>query len=144
MNIPKELYLFDDSGMAKWIRDEVSAAKKRKAMSDVTSRFVNKLTSDFELKTMSREFVQKSTEESTIWAMRNFQSWCDWREKQDNPVPKDLLECNDGEMLNRWLLLFVKETRRVDGKLFPSRTIDMLLSGLKHYQLEKIQFLSTF
>ena len=144
MNIPKEPYLFDDNGMAKWFRDEVSAAKKRKAMSDVTSRFVNKLTSDFELKIMSRRFVQKSTEKSTIWAVCNFQSWCDWREKQGNPIPKDLLECNNGEMLNRWLLLFVKETRRVDGKLFPSRTIDMLLSGLKHYQLEKIQFLLTF
>ena len=130
--------------MAEWIRHEVSAAKKIKAMSDVTSRFVNKLTSDFELKIMSRGFVQKSTEKSTIWVVRNFQSWCDWREKQGNPVPKDLLECNDGEMLNRWLLLFVKKTRRVDGKLFPSRTIDMLLSDLKRYQLEKIQFLLTF
>ena len=50
MNIPKEPYFFDDSGMAKWIKDEVSAAKKRKAMCDVTSRFGNKLTSDFELK----------------------------------------------------------------------------------------------
>ena len=26
-------------------------------------------------------------------------------------MPKDLLECNNGEMLNRWLSLFVKETR---------------------------------
>ena len=130
--------------MAEWIRHEVSAAKKIKAMSDVTSRFVNKLTSDFELKIMSKGFVQKSTGKSTIWVVRNFQSWCDWREKQGNPVPKDLLECNDGEMLNRWLLLFVKKTRRVDGKLFPSRTIDMLLSDLKRYQLEKIQFLLTF
>ena len=136
-NIPKELYLFDDGGMAEWIGDEIPAAKKRKAMSDVTSRFGNKLTSDFELKTMSKGFVPKSTEKSTIWAVRNFQSWCDWREKQGNPVPKDLLECNNGELLNRWLSLFVKETRRVDGKLFPSRTIDMLLSGLKRYRLEK-------
>ena len=123
--------------MAEWIGDEIPAAKKRKAMSDVTSRFGNKLTSDFELKTMSKGFVPKSTEKSTIWAVRNFQSWCDWREKQGNPVPKDLLECNNGELLNRWLSLFVKETRRVDGKLFPSRTIDMLLSGLKRYRLEK-------
>ena len=53
-NIPKELYLFDDGGMAEWIGDEIPAAKKRKAMSDVTSRFGNKLTSDFELKTMSK------------------------------------------------------------------------------------------
>ena len=42
-NIPKELYLFDDGGMAEWIGDGVSAAKKRKAMSDVISRFENKL-----------------------------------------------------------------------------------------------------
>ena len=33
-NVPKELYLFDDGGMAEWIADEVPAAKKRKAMSD--------------------------------------------------------------------------------------------------------------
>ena len=33
-NIPKELYLFDDSCMAEWIGDKVPAAKKRKAMSD--------------------------------------------------------------------------------------------------------------
>lgn len=85
-NVPKELYLFDDGGMAEWIADEVPAAKKRKAMSDVTSRFGNKLTSDFELKTMSKGFVPKSTEKSTIWAVRNFQSWCDWREKQVDPA----------------------------------------------------------
>ena len=60
-NVLKELYLFDDGGMAEWIGDEVPAAKKRKAMSDVTSRFVNKLTLDFELKTMSKGFMQKST-----------------------------------------------------------------------------------
>ena len=58
-NIPKELYLFDDGGMAEWIGDEVPAVKKRKAMSDVTRRFGNKLTSDFELKTMSKVRAEK-------------------------------------------------------------------------------------
>ena len=54
-NIPKELCLFDDGVMAEWIGDEVPAAKKRKAMSYVTSRFG-------ELKTMSKgPFVPKST-----------------------------------------------------------------------------------
>ena len=52
-------------------------------------------------------------------------------------MPKDSLECNSGEMLNQWLSLFAKEIRRDDGKLFSSRTIDMVLSGLKHYRLEK-------
>ena len=84
-------------------------------MSDVTSRFGNKLTSDFELKTMSKGFVPKSTEKSTIWAVCNFQSWCDWREKQGNPVPKDLLECNNGEMFcegdekSRWQVISLKD-----------------------------------
>ena len=65
-----------------------------------SSRFGNKLISDFELK-MSKGFVPKSTEKSTVWAVRNFQPWCGWREKQRNPVPKDLLDCSNGEMLNR-------------------------------------------
>ena len=34
-NILKELYLFNDGGMAEWIGDKVPAAKKRKAMSDL-------------------------------------------------------------------------------------------------------------
>ena len=36
-NIPKELYLFNDGGMAEWIGDKVPVAKKRRAMSDVTA-----------------------------------------------------------------------------------------------------------
>ena len=34
-DIPKELYLFDDGGMAEWIGDEVPAVKKRKAKDTV-------------------------------------------------------------------------------------------------------------
>ena len=54
-NIPKELYLFDDGGMAEWIGDEIPAAKKRKAMSAVTSRFGNKLTSELKTKGVHAE-----------------------------------------------------------------------------------------
>ena len=62
-NIPKELYLFDNGVMVDWIGDEIPTTKNRKAMSYVTSRFGNKLTSDFELKTMSKgSFVPKSTD----------------------------------------------------------------------------------
>ena len=65
-NIPKQLYLFDDGAMAEWSGDEVPTANKRKAMSYVTSRFRDKLTSGFELKTMPKGFVPKTTEKSTI------------------------------------------------------------------------------
>jgi len=121
--------------MAEWFGDEdcFVPAVKRKVMSDVTSRFGNKVTSDSELKEISKGFVPKNTEQNTIWCLCNFQSWCNWREEQGEPVPKDLLECNNGEILNRWLSLYVKETRRVGWKQFPSRNIDMPLSGLKHY-----------
>ena len=105
-----------------------------------SSRFGNKLISDFELK-MSKGFVPKSTEKSTVWAVRNFQPWCGWREKQRNPVPKDLLDCSNGEMLNRWLSLSVKETRRVDGKLFPSSMLYLVSSVI---DWRKIQFPLTF
>ena len=50
-SILKELHLFYDTGMAEWFRDEdcgVPTAKKTKVMSDVTSRFGNKVTSDSE------------------------------------------------------------------------------------------------
>jgi len=114
-----------------------AAVKKRKVMSDVMSRFGNEVTSDSELKEISKGFVPKSTEQNTIWCLRNFQSWCNWREEQGDPVPKDIHECNNGEILNRWLSLYMKESRRVDSQQFPSRTIHMLLSGLKRYQLEK-------
>ena len=50
-----------DDGMAEWIGDKVSAAKKRKAMSDVTSRFGNKL------KMKSKGFVPKKPGEKH-WA----------------------------------------------------------------------------
>ena len=56
-SVPKEFHLFDDAGMAEWFGDEdcgVPAAKKRKVMNDVTSRFANKVTSDSELKEISR------------------------------------------------------------------------------------------
>ena len=71
-NIPKELYLFNDGGLAEWNGDEVPAAKKRKAMSYVTSRFWNKLTLDIELKTMSKGFIlyQKHREKHNLGPMQ--------------------------------------------------------------------------
>ena len=64
------------------------------------------------------------------WAVNNFQEWREWREFHDSTdvVPGDLLDGKSGEAL-MWFLLYVKETRRQDGKPFPSRTIDVLLSA---------------
>ena len=45
-------------------------------------------------------------------------------------LPDDLLECNDPTLLNKWLSLYMMETRRVDGKKIPSKSLDLLLAGL--------------
>ena len=68
------------------------------------------------------------------WGVCNFQEWREWLEFHDSTdvVPRDLLDGKNGEALikeSKWLSLYVKETRRQDGKPFPSRTIDMLLSA---------------
>ena len=48
-------------------------------------------------------------------------------------MPDDLF---DAVALNRWLSLYVKETHRQGNKPFPSKSIDLLLAGLKcHMEL---------
>ena len=54
----------------------------------------------------------------------------------DDPVPSDILTSCDAAALNRWLSLFVIEARKQDGTRYPSKTIDMLLSGLKCHMKE--------
>ena len=97
------------------------------------SRFSNKVTSEQELAECFKGFVTKATQENTKWALRNFQEWREWHQFHDciEVIPEDLLVGRDAVALNRWLSLYVKETRRQDGEPFPLRTIDMLLSGLK-------------
>jgi len=129
--------------MAEWFGDKdcgVPAAKKGKVMSDVTSRFGNKVTSDSELKEISRGLCRKTQSRIKFGA-------CAISSPGVIGEKSKMTRClgyNNGEILNRWPSLYMKETRGVDGKQFPSRTIDMLLSGLKRYRLEKIQLPLTF
>ncbi len=107
--------------------------KKANKSVPLESRFGNKPTTEEELAECLKGFVPKATRESTEWAVRNFQDWKHWRQSNDLVIPEDLLEGRDADALNKWLSLYVKETRHKDGKPFPSRTIDMLLSGLKRH-----------
>ena len=76
--------------------------------------------------------------ENTQWALRNFESWRQWQCTQmpDDTVPEHLLQSNDPALLNKWLSLYVMETHRVDGKKFPSKSIDCLLSRLLRHMRE--------
>ena len=50
---------------------------------------------------------------------------------QDDRVSSDVLTSGDAVALNKWLSPFVIELRRQDGNKYPSKTIDLLLAGLK-------------
>ncbi len=86
---------------------------------------------------MTKAVVVKNTQKNTDWALCNFNAWREERQKRridekcrpglfDSP-PWDVAE------LNRWLCLYVLETRRADGKKYPISTVYQLLSGvLRH------------
>ena len=81
---------------------------------------------------------------NTQWAVRNFKAWRAWRNSTGTdgtfvPDTRELLTGNDASVLNHWLSLFVIETKRSDGKSFPSKTINLLLAGLKWYMVAELK-----
>ena len=77
-------------------------------------RFVD-LTGSPELASCSKGYVPPNTQANTQWSVRTFNSWMDWRIKAKpvDPVPKDIFTCGDAKLLNKWLLLFVLEARKL-------------------------------
>ena len=99
------------------------------------ARFGNQVTTESELANAGKGFVPENTQATTRWALRNFQAWSSWHAETspDDPVPEDLLEKCVPEELDKWLSLYIMETRREDGQPFPSKSIDGLLAGLKRH-----------
>lgn len=63
-----------------------------------------------------------------------------WRDQRNSKVssyegrcPLELLSSRDPVLLSKWLSLFVNETRRSDGTLYPPKTIYQILCGLLRY-----------
>ena len=99
-----------------------------------STRF-NVITSAEELATYSKGFVPQNTLANNEWAVRNFSEWAEWRCKSypDHPIPENILTCADASTLNKWLSLYIIETRKRDGQRYPSSTLNLLLCGLKRY-----------
>lgn len=95
------------------------------------SRFA-KPTSSPNREKAARGVVPENTECSTRWALKNFQTWARSRSliEPDDPVPSDLLKCDDTQVLCKWLCCFVLETRKEDGSPYPPSTLRSLVSGL--------------
>ena len=47
-----------------------------------------------------------------------------------DPVPADLMQSHDPELVCKWLCRFVMETRKTDGSRYPPSTLRSLISGL--------------
>ena len=93
------------------------------------------MTTSDQLATFSEGFVLANAEANTKWAVRSFEAWADWRITQnpDDPVPSDILSCGDAVALNKWLSLYVIETRKQDSGRYPASTLNLLLCGLKRH-----------
>ena len=70
-----------------------------------------------ELDTLSKASVPKNTENSTKWALENFNSWMSNRnESSEEKCLETLLEDMELTSLNKWLSTFIAETRKVNGE----------------------------
>ena len=143
--IPEELHLLPRDMMVEWLKDKENekpnSSKKPKLDGQ---RFGKTVTSNKMLKQYSEGFVPKNTDSNTQWAVCNFEAWRVWRNSTGTdgtfvPETRELLTGNDASVLNHWLSLFVIETKRSDGNSFPSKTIDLLLAGLKRYMVAELK-----
>ena len=55
------------------------------------------------------------------------------KEHPGDPVPVDVLTCVDATILNKWLSLYIIETRKRDGQRYPTSTQNLFLCGLKRH-----------
>ena len=91
---------------------------------------------------LTEPVVPDNIKKNPSWARKNFNEWGSEREKHfpKEVFPIDLLECGpwDVKQLNRWLCLYVHETRRSDGERYCLLTVLQLLSGLLRHMFPSI------
>ena len=112
------LLLGDD--MKEWMEEDGQAEKenipssKRMKSDHSKIQFGMKVSTDEEIAKACKGFVLPNTAASTHWAIGNFNAWREWRNEMnpDNCVPENLFESGNSDELNKWLSLYVQETRR--------------------------------
>ena len=99
------------------------------------------LTSNEEqLESMSKPQVLKYTEVNTKWGIKYLQDWFhDYNQRHpDSCCPDDVFlpKCSK-ELLNKWLFVFVLETRARNGDPYPPKTLHSLLTGILRHMRTK-------
>lgn len=86
-----------------------------------------------EISALEKAQVPKNTEVSTRWALKNLNHWfVNYQERNpDSPCPASFLTPSASkEDLNKYLTIYISETRNKNGDRYPPRTIHSLLSGI--------------
>ena len=110
---------------------------KRKLSLSLKNRF--KKTSKEELREMTLPQVPNNTSANTRWAIKNFTDWFAAHNSDatdDDLCPEEVLSpsCN-ADLLNRWLCVFISETRAHNGEECPPRTLYTILTGILYNTL---------
>ena len=100
-------------------------------------RFAAPVTS----KTFRKVLCQRTPRKNNHWALNNFYSRLQQRSKQqpEDPCPTDILLTKEPELLNKWLSLFVLETRKLDASEYPPKTLHQILCGIQRYMRENAE-----
>ena len=106
-------------------------SKKRRLSLSLKGRF--KTVSEDQLTAMSKPSVPKNTEKSSKWAIKNLKEWYeDYNSRNTNEMcPEEILShtCSK-EVLDKWLCVFINETRSRTGDPYPPKTIQAILAGI--------------
>lgn len=110
---------------------ETPSKKPRLSLSLKERRF--KSISQNEVLDLEKKIVPKNTEYSTRWAMKVFSDWFkDYNSRSQSEKCPDILltpACSS-DVLCKWLVVFIAETRNGDGENYPPRSLNSILAGI--------------
>ena len=108
-------------------------SKKRKLSLSRKGKGRFSSVSEHQLIVMSKPQVPENTEKCSKWAMDNLKNWfedCNSRNPSDTCPGEILTPTCSKELLNKWLCVFINETRSKTGYPYPPKTIQSLLAGI--------------
>lgn len=107
--------------------------RKRLSLSLRSKDRFKKPALDEELSEAAKGVVPDNTKRRNAWAIRNFVQWAKNRSEEtpSDPVPEDILECNDPVVMSKWLCCYVLETRQENGQCYPPKSLYGLLCGIQ-------------
>ena len=100
--------------------------KKRKLSLSLKKKRRFSSVSNQEVQSLTKKQIPKNTDANTRWAMKNLRDWhADYNERYpDCKCPDSVLSpsCTKEE-LNKWLTIFISETRNQNGENYPPKTL---------------------